>query len=212
MLVASSSADDAVVPLTVPFATAVYGNPIAAGATIHASTNGNVQIVASGAGTDFANVALPTPGDALRPFPTNAPILFAFWDDLDLRTTGGGIYTQTTGVAPNRQFVIEWRGKHYSETGSTQTVNFAVVLNEGASGAFEYRYVQTGTSATIANGLSATVGIQAASTGTVFTQSSLNQAVVNAGRVLPATLPPPICSPGPAVCLGGDGVFANGFE
>lgn len=212
VLVASSSADDAVVPLTVPFATAVYGNPIAAGATIHASTNGNVQIVASGAGTDFANVALPTPGDALRPFPTNAPILFAFWDDLDLRTTGGGIYTQTTGVAPNRQFVIEWRGKHYSETGSTQTVNFAVVLNEGASGAFEYRYVQTGTSATIANGLSATVGIQAASTGTVFTQSSLNQAVVNAGRVLPATLPPPICSPGPAVCLGGDGVFANGFE
>lgn len=211
-LVAGSADDDAVVALTVPFATAIYGNPVASGSTIHASTNGNLQFVASGASNDWVNTALPAAGASGRLFPTNAPVLFAFWDDLVLTTTGGGIYTQTIGSAPNRQFVIEWRGRHFSEAGTTQTVHFAVVLNEGSAGAFEYRYVQTGTAGAIANGASATVGVQAATTGTTFTQSSLNQAVVTAGRILPATLPPPICSPGPGVCAGGDALFSNGFE
>lgn len=206
-LVAGSSADDAVVTVTLPFATAIYDQNIASGSTITVSTNGNVQFIASGGSTAFGNTALPAAA-----FGPTVPVLMPFWDDLDLRTTGGGIYTQTIGTAPNRQFVIEWRGRHFSETNGPQSVNFAVILNEGSSGAFEYRYVETGSAAAIANGASATVGVQKANAGTDFTQSSFNQAVVTAGRVLPATLPPPVCSPGPGVCKGGDALFSNGFE
>lgn len=211
-LVAGSAEDDAALPVTLPFPTAVYGSVFPAGATIHVSTNGNVQFVPSGASVESANTTLPSVGSAARPFVVGAPVLFPFWDNLDLRTTGGGIYTQTLGTAPNRQFVIEWRGKHFNEAGTTQTVNFAVVLNEGATGAVEYRYVETGTLAPIAAGLSATVGVQAATTGTTFTRSSFNQAVVNAGRILPGTLPPPSCTPGPGVCVAGDRMFRNDFE
>lgn len=206
-LVAGSAVDDAVVTVNLPFATAIYGQNFASGSTISVSTNGNVQFVASGGTTAFANTTLPA-----AVFGATVPVMMPFWDDLDLRTPDGGIYTQTIGTAPNRQFVIEWRGRHFSETGGPQSVNIAVVLNEGASGAFEYRYVQTGTAAAIANGASATVGVQAATTGTTFTQSSFNQAIVNPGRILPATLPAPVCSPGPGVCTGGDLIFRHGFE
>jgi hypothetical protein len=206
-LVAGSSADDALVDVTIPFATAIYDQSIAAGTVVRVSTNGNVQFTPTGGSTAFSNTALPATA-----FGATVPVLLPFWDDLDLRTTGGGIYTHTIGTAPNRQFLIEWRGRHFSETSGPQSVNFAVVLNEGASGAFEYRYVQTGAAAAIANGASATVGVQKANAGTDFTQSSFNQPVVTPDRVLPATLPPPICSPGPGVCTGGDLLFQNGFE
>jgi len=206
-LVPGSAADDAVVTVNLPFATAIYDQNFAAGSTISISTNGNVQFVGTGGSTAYSNAALPASA-----FGATTPVLLPFWDDLDLRSTGGGIYTQTIGTAPNRQFVIEWRGRHFSETNGPQSVNFAVVLNEGASGAFEYRYVQTGSAAAIANGASATVGVQKANSGTDFTQFSFNQPVITAGRVLPAALPAPICSPGPGVCTGGDLVFRNGFE
>jgi len=206
-LVPGSEVDDAVVGVLLPFATVIYGNPVASGAGIQVSTNGTVQFVATGGSLALANSALPA-----AVFGTAVPVLLPLWDDLDLRSTGGGIYTQTIGAAPNRQFLIEWRGRHFSESSGPQSINFAVVLNEGASGAFEYRYVQTGTSAAVANGLSATVGIQAANAGTIFTQSSFDQAVVNPGRVLAGALPQAICSPGPGICIGGNQLFINGFE
>ncbi len=208
--VAGSAVDDALVSVTLPadFSTRVYGTVVAAGSTLRASTNGNLQIVGSGGNAAHVNAALPAPG-----FGTT-PTLFAFWDDLDLRTTGGGIYTHVVGTAPNRQYIVEWRGKHFSEAGSTQTVNFAIVLNEGTSGAFEYRYVQTAAAVAVANGASATVGVHSTSAaGALFTQSSFNQAVVTPGRILPAALETPTCNTGPGVCGGvGDLVFRHGFE
>jgi hypothetical protein len=213
--IAGSAVDDAVVNITVPagFNFFAFGNEVTGGSVITASTNGNVQLVSTGGSRDWVNTALPAAGDTTRPFPTSATILFPFWDDLLLTTTGGGIYTNLVGTAPNRQFIIEWRGRLFAESGTAQTTNFGVVFNEGSS-AFEYRYVQVPTATTGANGGSATVGVQAATTGTVFTQSSFNQPVVTPGRVLPATLPPPVCSPGPGTCSGqpADPIFSHGFE
>jgi|GEM_PF-1663189 len=208
-LVAGSSVDDAVLTVNLPagFASHIYGTPVPDGSAFQVGTNGNIQFVASGGSVAHVNTALPATA-----FGATTPVLLPFWDDLDLRSTGGGIYTHTVGTAPNRQFIVEWRGRHFAETAGAQSVNFAVVLNEGSSGEFEYRYVQTATAAAVANGASATVGVQAANSGAVFTQSSFNQPVVSVGRVLPATLPPPICSPGAGVCVGGDSVFRNGFE
>jgi hypothetical protein len=209
-LVAGSAANDALVTVTLPadFSTRVYGTVLAGGTAMRASTNGNLQLVGSGGSTAATNGTLPATG-----FGTT-PTLFVFWDDLDLRTTGGGIYTNVVGTAPNRQFIVEWRGKQLAEAGSTQTVNVAIVLNEGTSGAFEYRYVQTATAGAVANGASATVGVQSTSAaGGLVTQSSFNQAVVTPGRLLPAALETPTCNIGPGVCgVAGGLIFRHGFE
>ncbi len=194
VLVASSNTDDAVVSVTgPPFAFSIYGTNFAAGATLRASTNGNLQLVSTGGASSEVNAALPS-----ATFSATAPTLMPYWDDLILTTTNGGIYVNTVGTAPNRQWVVEWRGRAYLAGSSSiaQTINFAIVLTEGFNG-FEYRYAQVA-DATGANGSSATVGVQAGgAAGSRFTQYSLNAANVTAGLVLTAAFPACVSGSGP---------------
>jgi len=200
-LINSSNVDDAAFSVTTPaFGFSVYGTAVPGGSTLRVTTNGVVQIVSTGGSREYSNTTLPAVGGsdfAPESFPASAPVLFVNWDDLTLAVTGGGIYTNTVGTAPNRQFIIEWRGRTVGD-GSTTTLNnrFAVVFNEGSS-AFEYRYVQTGVGAST-NGGTATVGVQAATTGSNFTQFSVNQPLVTPGLVLTAAQP--VGVPGPGVC------------
>ena len=62
------------------------------------------------------------------------------------------------------------------------------------------------------NGSSATVGIQAAASGTQFTQFSNETASLAAGRKLSFTRAAAICSPGPQTCLDPNAIFKNSFE
>jgi uncharacterized repeat protein (TIGR01451 family) len=166
--------DDVIVTTTTPFAFVVYGTTVPAGTTISISSNGNIQFVAAGGSTAFTNIALPA---ASLP---NAPSVAPYWDDLILTTAGGGIYANTVGTAPNRRYVIEWRGRRIGDGSATQNMNFATIFEEGAD-AFEFHYVQTGVGID-ANGASATVGVQQGNLGSsLFTQHSLNQAVITAG-------------------------------
>ena len=191
-LVTGSAADDALVSVVTPFAFSVYGTAITSGQTIRVSTNGTIQFVATGGATAVTNA--PLPGAALP----SAVSVIPYWDDLLLTTAGGGIYTNTVGVAPNRQFIIEWRGQPYSTTVGAQSVNFAVVFNEG-SNQFEFRYLQTGAAAATPNGLSATVGVQAGNTASSnFTQYSFNQSVITPGLTLSAGFP--VSTPGTGAC------------
>lgn len=193
-LVAGSAADDALVSVTAPFAFSVYGTNVEAGTVLRACTNGNLQFVASGGTTALTNTALPASTFGAT------PTLLPYWDDLLLTTTGGGIYTNTVGAAPYRQWVVEWRGRAYtSATSTTQTLNFAVVFTEGASG-FKFLYPQIADT-TGANGSSATVGVQATNTGTQSTQYSFNTASITSGLVLTAALP---------TCVSGSGPCATG--
>jgi hypothetical protein len=208
-LVSGSQVDDAVVSLTVPagFNFSIYDTAISGGEVLRVSTNGNLQIAASGGSADWSNGGLPSAGnaDGAGAFPTGTPVLAPYWDDLDLRVAGSpgaGIYQQVTGTAPNRRWLIEWRGKHVQDSASGQTLNFAIEFSE-ASSSFAYLYAQTG--ATNANGASATVGIQAASTGTRFSQFSLNAANLSAGLRLQASLPAAVCSPGTGSCASAIG-------
>ena len=196
VFIAGSAADDAVVGVVAPFALSVYNTNVAANSTLSASTNGNLQLVASGGATGFTNAALPS-----TTFSATAPTLLPYWDDLLLTTTGGGIYTNTVGTAPSRQWVVEWRGRAYTTaTSLTQTINFAIVFTEGIPG-FEYRYAQIADT-TGANGSSATVGVQAAgAAGSLFTQYSFNAANITTGLVLTAAFP---------TCPGGSGPCSNG--
>jgi hypothetical protein len=215
VLVAGSQADDAAVPLVVPagFNFTIYGNPVNGGTTLTVSTNGTLQVAATGH-NGYANAALPvstsTGTGVTGTFPATAPTLFPYWDDHDLRTTafaGGGIYTQLVGVAPTRQWVVEWRGQHFDDTGTAQTLNHAIVFEE-ASDSFSYYYNLTGVVS--ANGASATIGVQSASTGTQFTQFSLNTASVSPGLRLRAARVAGACAPGTGGCATAAGVEVSG--
>ena len=208
VLVAASNVDDAVfvVPVPAGFGFSIYGTSVAGGSNITASSNGNVQFVASGGAPAFSNTVLPA-----MAFGAAVPVIMGVWDDLDLRTTGGGIYTNLVGTAPNRRWVVEWRGKHFADAGATQTVNLAVIFNEGSAN-YEVHYPQVAMGAANAGGASATVGVQAANSGAVFSQFSFNTASLSTGQVLTATLPTGLCSPGPGTCGPLDGIFQHGFE
>ncbi|OYT69329.1 MAG: hypothetical protein CFK52_13895, partial [Chloracidobacterium sp. CP2_5A] len=180
-LVNGSQQDDALIPLTAPFGFSVYNASVAAGATLVADTNGILRL-AGGGESLFGNQSLPAPTG-------NAPALFVFWDDIDLTAQQGGgprgIFTQVTGSAPNRQWVVEWRGVRF---GTSEEIHVAVALREGSS-RFEYLYAQTGPG----NGNSATVGVQAAAVDASFTQFSFNQPLIAPGLRLDAQLP--TCAP-----------------
>ena len=88
----------------------------------------------------------------------------------------------------------------------------AIIFWEGSAN-YEVHYPQVGVTGANAGGASATTGVQAANSGTSFTQFSFNTAAISTGQVLTATLPSGTCSPGNGVCNSvADGVFGNGFE
>ncbi|MGI8811099.1 MAG: M36 family metallopeptidase [Pyrinomonadaceae bacterium] len=193
-LVAGSQADDAAVAVTLPagWNSTVYGTSVT---SLSASTNGT--LTANGAAsTAFSNTAL------LAAVGGTNPTMFPYWDDLDLRTTtttDGGIFANTVGVAPNRQFYIEWKANHFQDPAGTAGTHFAVVLTEG-SDAVRYIYDTTGVGANL-NGASATVGIQKSSAATSpFTQFSFNTASLSAGLQLNGTRPAGVCTPGSGTC------------
>jgi subtilisin family serine protease len=207
-LVPSSQDDDALVTTTTPFAFSVYGTNVATGSNIRLSTNGAIQIVASGGSSSVNNAPLPA-----NVFGANVVTLLPYWDDLDMRstiTTGGGIYSEVTGVAPNRIWKLEWRARHYiaSQALGAQDTNFAVYFREDSND-LEYVYALAGTGVN-AGGASATVGVQASNTGTNFTQFSHNTASLSAGLRLSATRPTGTCNAGTGICVPTCSLDING--
>ena len=209
-LLAGSQADDATLTVPVPagFSFQVYDTTVAGGSSIRVDTNGGILISTGTETIPFTNTTIPATG-----LPAGIPAILPYWDDLDLRTTevaGGGIYTQVVGTAPNRQWIIEWRGRPFASgtpvAPEPVNLNFAVVFNEG-SNAIEYRYVMAEP-----GGGSATVGVQASNAAPRFTLFSFNTpGSISAGQRLVGTLPPAQCSPGPGSCIV-DVLFRHGFE
>ncbi|MBI1761534.1 MAG: hypothetical protein HYR56_08885 [Acidobacteria bacterium] len=189
-LVPGSQDDDAALAITLPFTYSVYGTSFT---TAFVSTNGNVQFGAAGS-ADFSNTC-PLPGtttDAL------GRALMPYWDDMDLRTTapGGannGVYTSTSGSAPNRIFNIEWRGVRF---GATTPINYEVRLFEGQQ-RFDVIYGTLDD-----GGASASVGVQSADAPTTFfTSASCNTAGLTNGQRLSFTAPVAPCATGGGACL-----------
>ena len=69
-----------------------------------------------------------------------------------------GIFTTTTGTAPNRDFFVEWRAVHFADV--TTTANFEVVFHENDTTHFDVIY-----GATSDDGLDETSGVQASAAG-----------------------------------------------
>jgi hypothetical protein len=146
------------VDIPLPFEVKIYGTSYD---LVHASVNGVLQFGSNYPDHDDAT-CLPTSlfSDAI----------LAYWDDLDL-STGitttfvPGIYTATTGTAPNRTFLIEYRACLFSNGGCDGKVNFEVSFHEGQDDI-------TIIYGTVASGnLGATIGVQKGS-GLRYTQRS----------------------------------------
>lgn len=223
VLLAGSQVDDAMADLAVPagFNFSIYNTAVAGGSTLRVSSNGNLQVRSTQGATDAGNAALPAIGtgaNANTRFPATAPTLFMQWDDWRMDGAAGGaaadagIYTKLQGSAPNRDWIIEWRGRIRGDGAVTTDNNRAAIVFHEGSNSFDYIYLLTGTGPS-ANAAGSTIGAQAANTGTTFTQFALDTANIAPGTKLTATIPAPVCTSGSGTCGAAlDAIFKDGFE
>jgi hypothetical protein len=105
---------------------------------------------------------------------------------------GCGIFTQTLGTAPNRQFVIRWKANYFNSPPGPAQAEFEVVLTEG-SNTLSVIYGVTGD-----QGSTAVSGIQ--KDLNTFTSFSCNEQVLTPGlrvNYIPTTCGSPTPTPTP---------------
>lgn len=92
------------------------------------------------------------------PVAQNMSVIAPYWDDLNPGVFGGDIFIETLGMAPKREFVVEWRNvRHY---GATDDMTFQVVFFEDSPDVL-FNYLSVGLGGVPeGRGGSATVGIQ----------------------------------------------------
>ena len=145
--------DDCLTPIDLPFPVNVYGAPVS---VAFPASNGDIHFAETGKMFAYAQCIPvdPTPPDG--PFLNT---LFPFYDDLRTDETSicpdCGIFTQTLGTAPHRQFVIRWKTTFFTPPAGGNSAEFEVILTEG-SDTLSVIYGDTSGD----NGLTAASGIQ----------------------------------------------------
>ena len=187
--------DDCSTAVSLPFPVAVYGQTFNA---VNVASNGSLDLIGTQAPFTHGCQVLPNTLWTMAILP--------YQDDLrtdNISFTGCnvfpgatcGVFTSTTGTAPNRNFNVEWRAVHFADT--TTSVNFEVVFHEGQS-SFDVIY-----GATSDSGLDETSGVQASSTGPATTFSCGTATLTNGLKVTyscqgapsPTPTPSPSCTP-----------------
>ncbi len=95
---------------------------------LYISDNGYVSFTEV-TGTSFSNQDIPDPDN-----PNN--LIAPLWDDLD-PASGGAVYYETLGTAPNRRFIVQW--DQVPQFFDVDSNTFQVVLYE-STGCVEFRY------------------------------------------------------------------------
>jgi len=167
--------DDCGTPVTLPFSISFYGTSYS---SVTVSSNGYINF------NPADNAAIYNENTYCVPYATlTGAVMFPGWTDGYTTNAGFGIFTGTTGVAPNRTFNIEWRTQYYPGNGSA---GFEVALHEGQPG-FDFIY------GTATNGYNSSIGCQSPG-NTASTAVQCTQPLPAAGTVLhfdcPTTFPP----------------------
>jgi hypothetical protein len=197
--------DDCTTTIALPFPASVYGQTFL---TADVASNGTLNLVGSAAPFTHGCLTLPNAFWEMA--------ILAFQDDLRTDNLsfagcagypGGncGVFTSVTGSAPDRQFNIEWRAVHFSDT--TAPANFEVVFYENDPSFFDVIY-----GVTTDNGIDETSGVQASSSGSATT-FSCGEATLTPDLKVTYTCaggggtptPTPTCTPG-----GGPGPWTAG--
>lgn len=148
--------DDAEVGVALPFPFTFQGTSYT---DITIGNNGAIALGTQTAQVAFGNGAMATAPTGLYPF----------WDDLG--GNGAGVFYETIGTAPNRQFIVQWNKEHLSTSGNQ--LSFQLIMNESNYDIyFLYDDVLVGNT-TIDYGASATIGVAGPTTDV---QISLNSA------------------------------------
>ncbi|UCE91351.1 MAG: hypothetical protein JSV90_08060 [Methanobacteriota archaeon] len=169
-LVTGDDVSSSAVPIG--FAFPFYGSDYT---NVYFSSNGLITL--TGGSSDWGNDPIPS---------ANAPdlIIAPFWDDLMVDVfpyNTGVIYYQTIGVAPDRQFIIEWwQVSHYY---SYDLLTFEAILSETGEILFQYLTLSGD------NGYSATVGIEDED-GMIGCEYSYNSPVLSDSLAVSFTPPP----------------------
>src|SRR3989440_5588464 len=189
--------DDGVAQISSPFPIAFGGGGFS---NLYVSSNGTISFTEAFDG--YANEPLPRqPPNASGQIVLSPPffsMVAPFWQDLvGIPNNAQNVFWQVTGVAPNRQLVVEWRNMLSFECRSDASVNvtFQTVFSEGSSD-IVFNYANTtfgGACAFQDHGAAATVGIQT-SPG-IGTQWSFDAADVGENMAirwqLASSVPPP---------------------
>ena len=192
--------DDCTTAISLPFSVTLYDQ------TFTSATVGSNGIFAFGTNNNaFAGSCLPVSTVTYETMP--------FYRDQRTDTvsgcTGCGIFTTTTGTAPNRVFRVEYRTTYFGETSTTPTLNYEVNVYENGSPAFDYTYGLV--NSTTQTGRITSIGVQ--QNTTLFTQFACDTTgqspPVATGQKLTASLQPcgsptptptstatPSCTPG----------------
>src|SRR3954466_11572867 len=165
--------DDCTTDITLPFPVTVYGATtsvasVGSDGDIHFTGPYNklfwwmgcVPVDPAGGQDPFLNTLFPNYADLVT-------------DESVGPCTGCGLFTQTLGTAPNRQFVIRWKTNYFNSPPGPAQAEFEVLLTEG-SNTLSVIYGVTGD-----NGLTAVSGIQ--HDLNVFTSFSCNEATLVPG-------------------------------
>jgi hypothetical protein len=131
--------DDCTTNVALPFTFTFHGTPYT---SVNVDSNGTLQFGSNI--SIFTNTCLPNNNF----FDT----IFPFWVDQLTTAAGDGIFTSTSGSAPNRIFNIEWRTHYFNIAGGT--ANYEVRLYEDED-RFDVIY-----GATADSGATATAGVQ----------------------------------------------------
>ena len=100
-------------------------------------------------------------GITCLPNSTATYVIAPYW--VDQRTDGSGpcagcgIYTLTTGSAPNRTLYVEWRTVYYNQANTSPTLDYEVILQEGQTG---FSVVYGNITAFAGTDSSLTIGVQ----------------------------------------------------
>jgi len=191
--VLSLQGDDVTTAVTLPFSVPFYGQSYS---SVNVDTNGVVYFSTS-ATSHAGSVALPTSN------PTG--FIAALWDDLQIDGSGS-VHTATVGTAPNRQFVIEWRGARFVDDWATQ-ISAEVLLSETGTITLNYQ----GLTNSLGKGSNATVGIENPA-GTSAIQYLYHQPSLLDGEAVtftyPDTMPKGLATLSGSVTVGGTTVAA----
>jgi len=152
----TGTGDDGAVVVPLPFTFGFYGNNYT---NLKICTNGWIGFATASTNTAYSNVAIPAtaePNDAIYPF----------WDDMDVRTSGGIYYYND---AANNRFIVMYKAVPHFSTGGPYT--FEVILYSDGRIFFQYLNMTDPLN-------SSTIGLEN-STGTVALQVIYNAAYMH---------------------------------
>jgi hypothetical protein len=166
--------DDCTTAITFPFPVSLYGTTYNGG---NVDSNGNLQFTST---SFFPDQGCPYPSTFFE-----GPTIFPYQGDLRTNVglpgcatwaNGCGVFTATTGTAPNRTFYIEWHAVPFSNNAAT--ADFEIAFHENTPSFFDVLYGVTSDT-----GSNEGSGVQASANGPATTFSCLQPTLANRVKV-----------------------------